>query len=148
MSGKTSRRKGAAWQAELAKRWRDSGLFPAAYSSQGAQTRSGRRGVIVPPDIDGTPFAVETKHVRGAGRCLAALEQSEDEALARIDARPAIAIVRPHQYGPDGAVVVMRLPVFEARERELQRLQGEVEKLQTMVDFFEALSRRTPEAAE
>lgn len=108
-----SRRKGAAFQAGLAKRWRDLGLWICARSTQGEQTRSKRGLGPVPPDIEGTPFAVEAKH-RRAPRPLAALEQSEAEALERGDKRPAIAVVRPHGSGPDGAVVVMRLPVFEA----------------------------------
>jgi hypothetical protein len=110
--GARSRVKGAAWQAELARRWRESGLWPLAASTQGAQTRSGRGIGITPPDVEGTPFAVETKHEKRANP-IAALVQSEREAGERGDARPAIAVVRPHGSGPEGAVVIMKLPVFE-----------------------------------
>jgi hypothetical protein len=110
--GARSRVKGAAWQAELARRWRESGLWPLAASTQGAQTRSGRGIGLTPPDVEGTPFAVEAKHEKRANP-IAALVQSEREAGERGDARPAIAVVRPHGTGADGAVVIMKLPVFE-----------------------------------
>ena len=111
--GRLSRTKGKVWQARLAKRWRDQGLWICARSTQGEQTRSKRRLGPVPPDIDGTPFAVEAKH-EDRPRLLAALKQSEAEALARGDKRPPVAVVRPHGSGASDAVVVMRLPVFEA----------------------------------
>jgi hypothetical protein len=107
--GALSRRKGAAWQAELAKRWRDLGLWIAARSTQGEQRAYGALGA----DVEGTPFYVEAKH-RRAVQPLQALLQAEDEAFERNDARPCIAVVRPHGTGPDGAVVVMRLGTFEA----------------------------------
>jgi hypothetical protein len=109
-SGSTSRRKGRDWQAELAKRWRDSGLWPDARSTQGQQgTQRGPR----PPDVDGTPFWVEAKH--SASTPLAALEQAEDEAQRHaeaydaLDLRPCIAVVRPRGKGPAGALVALRV---------------------------------------
>lgn len=104
-----SRRKGAAWQAELARRWRESGLYPDAYSTQGAQKFGpGPK----PPDVDGTPWAVECKHTRACNP-VAALRQAIAEKEARRDERVPIAVVRPHGEGADGAVVVMRLTDFE-----------------------------------
>lgn len=117
--GKLSRAKGRRWQAELAKRWRDSGLFPDAASSQGAQTRSGRIG-RTPPDVDGTSWWVEAKHQRRPN-AFAALEQAETEAAAASDDRPAVAVVRLHGTGPDEALVALRLSVFE----DLLRNRGE-----------------------
>lgn len=108
-----SRRKGAVWQAELARRWRDLGLYPDAASSQGAQTRSGRALGKTPPDVDGTPWWVEAKHRRAADP-VGALRQAEAERAAAGDERPAIAVVRPHREGPGGAVVCMRIDTFEA----------------------------------
>lgn len=132
--GKTSRRKGSAWQAELARRWRDSGLFPGAQSTQGEQVRT-LRGCTAyrPPDVEGTPLAVEAKHEKRANP-IAALKQAEAEADARGDTRPAVAVVRPHGSGPDGAVVVMRLPVFELLA---EAAQGGF----TMADLVEARKR-------
>ncbi len=104
-----SRRKGAAFQAELAKRWRDAGLFPDARSTQGEQKC---RREDKPADIEGTPYAVEAKHRRSC-RPLQALEQSEAEAEARADWRDAIAVVKPHGAAMEDAVVVMRLSSFE-----------------------------------
>jgi hypothetical protein len=103
-----SRRKGRKWQAELAKRWRDLGLWIAARSTQGEQRAYGALGA----DVEGTPFYVEAKH-RRAAQPLQALRQAEDEAFERNDARPCIAVVREHGTGPDGAVVVMRIGTFE-----------------------------------
>lgn len=108
-----SRRKGAAWQAALARRWRDLGLYPDAHSTQGAQTRSGRQLGKTPPDVDGTPWWVECKHRRAADP-VGALKQAEREQAAAEDARPCIAVVRPHGCGEREAVVAMRLEVFEA----------------------------------
>lgn len=107
-----SRRKGAAWQAELARRWRAIGLYGDAHSTQGAQTRSGRQLGKTPPDVDGTPWWVEAKHRRAADP-VGALKQAEREREAAGDERPAIAVVRPHGCGPADAVVAMRLETFE-----------------------------------
>jgi hypothetical protein len=107
---KLSRTKGRDWQSKLAKRWRDSGLFPGAVSSHGGQKLGpGKK----PADIEATPYAVEAKHRRAANP-IQALEQAELEAKERGDARPPVAIVRPHRSSVDDAVVVMRLTTFEA----------------------------------
>lgn len=111
-----SRRKGATWQADLARRWRTLGLWLDAASSQGAQTRSGRVGVT-PPDVDGTPYWVEAKHQRSP-RMLAALEQAERERAAAGDERTPIAVVRHHGAAEADAVVCMRLADFEALVRK------------------------------
>jgi hypothetical protein len=106
---KLSRTKGRAWQAELAKRWRDLGLWICARSTQGEQRALGALGA----DIEGTPFAVEAKHRRSA-QPIQALRQAEDEAFTRGDERPCIAVVREHGSGAGDAVVCMRLGTFEA----------------------------------
>jgi len=108
-----SRRKGSAWQSELARRWRDLGLWPDAASTQGAQTRSGRAIGKTPPDVEGTPYWVEAKHTR-APNPIGALRQAERERSAAGDYRPPLAVVRPHGGGPDDAVICMRLVDFEA----------------------------------
>jgi hypothetical protein len=107
-----SRRKGAAWQAELARRWRENGTFGEAHSTQGAQVRSGRRLGKTPPDIDGTPFWCEAKHTRACNP-VGALKQAEAERAFADDPRPAIAVVRPHRTGAAQAVVSMRVETFE-----------------------------------
>jgi hypothetical protein len=111
-SGRTSRRKGAAWQAELARRWRTLGLYEHAASTQGEQTRSGRLG-RTPPDVEGTPWWLEAKHTRRPDP-VGALRQAEEEAGRAGDPRPALAVVRPHGAAVADAVVVMRLATFEA----------------------------------
>ncbi len=112
MTGAGSRRKGAAYERELARRWRDD-LWPDARRGLG-QARSGaawRSGGEV-PDVDGTPFWVEAKRrkrhdVRGAMRqAVAAAAEAGDEraplVVARWDGDPA-----------DDALVCMRLADFE-----------------------------------
>jgi len=106
VTGAGSRRKGAAYERELARRWRDD-LWPDARRGIG-QTRSG--GEV--PDVDGTPFWVEAKRrkrhdVRGAMRqaVTAAAEAGDERAplvVARWDGDPA-----------DDALVCMRLADFE-----------------------------------
>lgn len=138
-SGKLSRRKGRAFQAELAKRWRDGGLFPEARSTQGEQKC---RRQDKPADIEGTPFAVEAKHRRSC-RPLQALVQSEAEAEGRADWRDAIAVVKPNGSAMADCVVVMRLSSFETLVRKAQPVAA---------GTFEAelamLYGRTGEAAE
>lgn len=120
--GRRSRSKGAAFQAELAKRWRDSRLYPDAASTQGAQTRSGRRIGKTPPDVEGTPFWVEAKHTRAANP-VGALRQAERERKTAGDSRPAIAVVRPNGDRLVGPVVCMRLETFEELMATLERLR-------------------------
>jgi hypothetical protein len=119
LNGRGRRSKGRVWQSELAARWRESGLFPAAYSSQGAQTRSGRRGAALPPDVDGTPYRVEAKHTRNANP-IAALRQSITEARKTGDTRAPIAVVKPNADKLCGPVVVMRLEDWEALVQRAQ----------------------------
>lgn len=113
MSGKTSRSKGREWQAALARRWREVGLFPLAASTQGAQVRSGRQLGKTPPDVEGTPYWVEAKHTR-APNPVGALRQAERERRAAGDTRPCVAVVRPHGDRLVGPVVCMRLEDWEA----------------------------------
>jgi uncharacterized protein (DUF1786 family) len=108
MSGR-SREKGARWQGDLARRWRASGLYPDAYSTQGGQVRRVRPSAS---DVDGTPWVVEAKHCKLVN-IRAALEQAEAAAAADKDNRPVVAVTRYHGTGPDEAVVSMRLTVFE-----------------------------------
>lgn len=106
------RRKGQKWQATLAKRWRDNGLYPDAASTQGAQTRSGRRIGKTPPDVEGTPWWVEAKHTR-RGNIVGALRQAETERREAGDDRPCIAVVKPDGDKLVGPIVAMRLEDFE-----------------------------------
>lgn len=114
-----ARRKGRVWQAELAQRWRELGVFPEAHSTQGAQTRSGRQLGKTPPDVEGTPFWVEAKHTR-APNPVGALRQAEREKRAAKDLRPCITVVKPNGDKLVGPVVVMRLETFEALLRTLR----------------------------
>lgn len=113
MSGRTSRSKGVRWQSDLARRWRELGLYPDAASTQGEQTRSGRGLGKTPPDVEGTPWWVEAKHTRAVNP-VGALRQAEKERRAAGDERPCLAVVRPNGDRLVGPVVCMRLVDFEA----------------------------------
>lgn len=110
--GARERAKGREWQAALARRWRERGVFPEAASTQGAQVRSGRKIGKTPPDIEGTPFWVEAKHTRAANP-VGALRQAERERREAGDPRPCIAVVKPNGDRLVGPVVTMRLDTFE-----------------------------------
>ncbi len=106
---KRSRSKGRDYQSELARRWRDSGLYPDAHSTQGSQTK---RVGKAPGDIGGTPRVCELKrrkviNVRGA------LEQAEREAADAGDERTPIAVCRWDGMRAHEAVVALRLCDFE-----------------------------------
>lgn len=105
--GARSRRKGAAYERELANRWRDSGLWPEARRGVG-QARSG--GEV--PDVDGTPFWIEAK-CQARPNVYAALEQAEEAT----DGRTPIVVACRREKGAPGraaTVVVMRMEAFEA----------------------------------
>lgn len=104
--GKRSRTKGAAFERRLAKRWRDSGLFPDAQRRGEGQAK--RDDADKPPDVGGVPFRVEAKD-RKSINVRASLEQAE--ALSG-DA-PAIAVC--HWYGDsmEDSIVCMRLTEWE-----------------------------------
>jgi hypothetical protein len=115
--GARSRRKGARGQQQLAKRWRDTGLYPDAYSTQGRQVRhdAGK----APGDIENVPWIVEVKV--GSPRVRAALQQAEDAAFKAGDDRVPVAVCRWDGDPWDRAVVAMRLEDFElliAAQRE------------------------------
>jgi hypothetical protein len=114
-----SREKGARWQAELARRWRESGVFPDAHSTQGDQKELRAKVRRYPPDVEGTPFWVEAKHTRAANP-VGALRQAERERRAAEDPRPCIAVVKPNGDKLVGPIVVMRLETFEALLRTLR----------------------------
>lgn len=96
----SQRRKGAQWERTLAKRWRDSGLYPDAWRGAGQS----RRGSDV-PDVDGTPWWVECK-VGARPNVLAALAQAEGAT----DGRPPLVVAKRDREAP---VVCMRLDDFE-----------------------------------
>lgn len=114
-----SRRKGRVFQAEIAKRWRDSGLFPNAASTQGAQVRYGRNLGPTPPDVEGTPFWVECKHV-ARPQPVEALRQALRERDANKSDRIPIAVVKPSGERELGTVVCIRLSDFEAIVQQAQ----------------------------
>ncbi len=104
--GKRSQNKGASFERRLAKRWRDSGLFPDAVRRGEGQAK--RNDPNKPPDIGGVPYRVEAKDRKAIGM-RAALEQAEELAG---DA-PAIAVC--HYFGDkmDDSIVCMRLGEWE-----------------------------------
>lgn len=107
-----SRRKGRAYQAALAKRWRDSGVFPDAHSTHGAQTRQiGHE----PSDIGGVPYVLEAKdQIRP--NVWKAIEQAEAHGANKV------CVVVAHKKGDaqDDALVCMRLSDWEALVRDAQ----------------------------
>lgn len=110
MSGRRSRAKGRDYQSEIARRWRDSGLYPDAYSTQGSQTKAIGKA---PGDVAGTPFVVELKR-RKTINVRQALEQAEREAAEAGDERTPIAVCRWDGMRAHEAIVSMRLCDFEA----------------------------------
>jgi hypothetical protein len=109
--GAKSRRKGAGYEWELAKRWRESGLYPDAHRGGGSQAQRFRpKGV---PDVDGTPYFVEakrrTKH-RSPPEYMAQAVEASDE-------RVPIVVARWDRQPADEAIVMMRLADFEALVR-------------------------------
>ena len=108
--GKRSRIKGRAFQAEVAKRWRDAGLYLDAASTQGAQVRSKRNIGNTPPDIEGTPYWVECFHGKRPNP-IGKLKQAEEEAERAEDPRAAVAIIRLH--GESEPFAIMRLATLE-----------------------------------
>jgi Holliday junction resolvase len=101
MGGKASRRKGAGFERDLAKRWRDNGLFPEAKRGL-MQSRCAREA----PDVEGTPYWVEAKCGKKP-RLYAAF----DQAAAATDGRPLLVVAKRDRRE---TVVVMRLEDFEA----------------------------------
>lgn len=107
-----ARKKGAAYQREIANRWRDSGLWPLAQSSI-AQTRGGASE----PDVIGTgEHWHELKHHAKISP-LAALRQAE-ENIAGWHKRNGsdtkwtpVAVCRQNRMGD---IVVMRLADYES----------------------------------
>ena len=116
--GKRSRNKGAAYERELANRWRDSGLYPGAKRGIG-QARSG--GDV--SDVEGTPWWVEAK-CQARPNVYAALEQAEEAS----DGRPCLVVACRRVAGqPSKAstVVAMRLETFEALASVIEALAME-----------------------
>ena len=107
--GKRSRDKGRDYQSELARRWRDSGLYPDAHSTQGAQTKAVGKA---PGDIGGVPWVCELKRAKKIN-VRAALEQAERDAAEAQDERTPIAVCRWDGMRAHEAVVSMRLADFE-----------------------------------
>lgn len=108
---KYARQKGLAYQAEIAKRWRDSGLFPQAQSGI-AQVRKGSEQ----PDITNAgQYWHELKHNKAIAP-LAALRQAEKNVEAwrksnAVDiAWRAVAVCRQNHQGD---TVMMRLETYE-----------------------------------
>lgn len=86
--GAMSRRKGATFERELARRWRESRLFPQAERGL-SQTRDGGECC----DVEGTPYWIEAKR-RERGFVESALEQAERARAAAGDARPVVVVTK------------------------------------------------------
>ena len=108
---KLSRTKGAQYERELAKRWRDSGVYVEARRGIG-QARAGGECC----DVEGTPWWVEAKR-RKVHNIRGALVQAEQAT----DGRPPIVVARYDGDAADRAIVAMRLDVFEALLARLER---------------------------
>lgn len=101
-----SRVKGRRFQSDLAKRWRDNGLFHDAWSTQ--QPRGGVRDGA---DLTGTgPYAVEAKAVESIN-LWNAMEQAEAAARGQV---PVVVAKKNRQ----GILVCMRLDDWENMVRE------------------------------
>ena len=102
MSGRTSRRKGAQYERDVAAQLREALPHLADHIRRGiGQARSGSEV----PDVDGVPGVwLECKHRKNIS-AEAALRQAEEATDGRL---PVAICKRDHQ----DAYVVMRLPVF------------------------------------
>lgn len=105
----SQRRKGAAYERELAKRWRDDGLYPEAKRGIG-QARSG--GEV--SDVEGTPWWIEAKR-RKRHDVRAAMRQ----AIEASDGRAPVVVARYDGDAADEALVVMRLADWESLVRRI-----------------------------
>ncbi len=121
---KYARQKGLDYQAEIAKRWRDSGLFPHAQSGI-TQARAGSEQ----PDITGAgQYWHELKHNKSIAP-LAALRQAEksiatwQKSNAVEIAWRAIAVCRQNNQGD---TVMMRLETYEWLVAMVQAVQAKV----------------------
>lgn len=107
--------KGMRFQSDLAKRWRDGGLFPDAWSTQ--QPRGGPRDGA---DISGTPgWSVEAKAVESIN-LWNAMEQAE--AAAGDD--KAVVVAKKNRQG---ILVCMRLETWEDMLCQLRRSTHQTE---------------------
>ena len=113
MSGRRSREKGKRFQADLAKRWRDSGLYPDAISTQGSQAR--KLGAEA-SDIGHTPWAIEAKD-QARPNVWAAMRQLEEAAAKVSDDRPRMVVAHRKGTSHGDSLVCMRLSTFEALMR-------------------------------
>lgn len=96
-----SRRKGAAFELWVAEQLRV--LWPAARRGLG-QARTGAEA----PDVDGSPWWIQTKHGQRPN-VPAAMRQAERDASAAHDDRPPVAITRANR-GP--VLVTMELAAW------------------------------------
>ncbi len=101
--GRRSKQKGDQYERDLARRWRESGLFPDAKRGLGQA-----RGGAAAPDVEGLPVWCEAKH-RRAISVRAAIGQAEKNT----DGRPVAVVVRYHGDGEDQSIVCIRLPEWE-----------------------------------
>lgn len=102
ISRKGARAKGRDYQSNLALRWRESGLFPNAWSGI-SQSRGGDEC----PDVTGCDdFWIECKFNKKSAPW-AALQQAEENTQ---DGKTPIAVLKQNRTGE---MVVMRLDTFE-----------------------------------
>jgi hypothetical protein len=111
MGGKRSRDKGANYERDIARRWRESGLFPEAKRGIG-QTRAG--GDV--PDVDGTPFWVECKDRKSHSSLKAYFKQ----CAAATDGRTPLVVMHYPQTSLEDSYVALRLKDFEEMLSRLQ----------------------------
>lgn len=98
------RRKGRAWEQEVARKLR--ALFGDAVK-RGLQTRGGGKEA---PDVDGTPYHIECKHGR-----LVNLRAALAQAIRDTDGRVPVVVAKDDRSEP---IVVMRMSDWLRLEEE------------------------------
>jgi len=110
--GRRSQVKGAQYERELAKRWREQELFRNAKRGLGqARGDSGN-------DIEGTPYWVQAKQGKAIG-----LREAMRQAIRDTDGRTPIVVARYDGDSADDALVVMRLADWERLESSANVLE-------------------------
>ncbi len=139
MAGAHSRNKGNNFEREVANTLKP--LFPLARRGLG-QARSGGES----PDVDGTPYWIQTKRQKKQPNIKAAIAQGERDlsTTALNDSRPVLVITKEDQ---ESAIASMRFASFLDMLREFLRLKALVLEQQRAIEQLEGKQQLTLPAA-
>lgn len=133
--GKMQRDKGKVWEREVA------AAFRALYGNgvkRGWQAREGYDA----PDVDGTPFWLESKHHALVNIPAAVRQAISDRALAK-DPRPIIAITKSNRAVPLATMPWTEfMQLLRAKEEALKEEAATQQKLTKMVVYAEQVEHQ------